>query len=293
VPSISSRQVMRRLGLSEDFRNDPAQSLKRLHDLTMQEMTEDRLFALSEYSYLHATTLLRTCRRAHLRTTRRRTYLGRHAPPPAECAEAKSYYVAASMYAFAFLFPEDSRTPPSGFDPRLRVAVDIYNLSITSAIEPVAGKVRTGESSYPFHLGVLHLSMNPEELHYADRELEDLVPAAQLAVRGLRNRYRQPGIGAPFVASAVRQEGASIPLRSARVPDRVKVPITVLIRYEDIANGLRTGSMRAPIEVYTETEVSEIEIAERAPRIRNDLRPRVRTRPFPAVELRNCGISPR
>jgi len=261
VPSIASRQVMRRLGLSEDFRYDPVRSLEQLHDLTVQEMTDDRLFALSEYSYLHATTLLRTCRRAHLKTSRRRTYLGRHAPPPAECAEAKSYYAAASMYAFAFLFPEDSRTPPSGFDPRLRVAVDIYNLSITSAIEPVTGKVRTVEVSYPFHLGVLHLSMDVEELHYADRQLEDLVPAAQLAVRGLRNRYRQPGIGAPFVASAVVQEGTSLPLRSARVPDRVKVPITVLIRYEDIANGLRTGSMRARVEIYTETEVSEIEIA--------------------------------
>jgi hypothetical protein len=261
VPSISSRQVMRRLGLSENVRHDPEQSLELLHDLTMREMTDDRLFALSEYSYLHATVLQRTCNRGHMEARRSRTYRGRNAPPLAECAKARSYFVAASMYAFVFLFPEDSRPPPSGFDPRLRVAVDIYNLAITAVVKPELGKVNTGEASYSFHLGILHLSLDPEELRYADGTLGNLVPAAQLAVRGLRNRYRQPGIGAPFVASAVRQEGEDLPLRSARVPNGVKVPITTLIRYEDLANGLRTGSMRGRFEIYTETEVSEIEIA--------------------------------
>jgi pimeloyl-ACP methyl ester carboxylesterase len=95
----------------------------------------------------------------------------------------------------------------------------------------------------------------------AGRRLSSLVPAAQLAVRGLRNRYRHPGIGAPFVARAVHVEGARVPLRSARVPDRVTVPITILVRYEDVEDGLRTGSMRGRFEIYTEGEASEVEIA--------------------------------
>jgi pimeloyl-ACP methyl ester carboxylesterase len=261
VPSISSRQVMRRLGLSENVRHDPERSLQHLHDLAMQELTADRLFALSEYSYLHGTILRRTCDRGRMEARRSRTYRSRNAPPPSQCERARSYFVAASMYAFVFLFPEDSQAAPSGFDPRLRVAVDIYNLSITSAIESAVGEIRTGETSYAFHLGTLHLSLDPEELRYADRILENMVPAAQLTVRGLRNRYRQAGFGAPFVAAAVREEGVKLPLRSARVPNRVKVPITVLVRYEDLANGLRTGSMHGRFEIYTENEVSEIEIA--------------------------------
>jgi hypothetical protein len=261
VPSITSRQVMLRLGLGDDFRRDPEGALGELHDLTMQEMAGDRLFALSEYSYLHGGALDRTCKRSRMEPKRRRTYRARNAPPPPECERARSYYVAASIYAFAFLFPEDAVQRPSPFDPRLRVAVDIYNLAMTSAISPQQTRVTTGEFLFSFHLGTLGLVLDPEEIRVGDRRLESLVPAAQLAVRGLRNRYRHPGIGAPFVATAVHEEGTSVPLRSARVPNRVTVPITVLVRYENVADGLRTGSMRGRYEIYTETEASEVEIA--------------------------------
>jgi hypothetical protein len=260
-PSIASRQVLLRLGLGESFRSDPEGALEELHDLTMQEMVGDRLFALAEFSYLHAVALQRTCRRVPMEQRRRRTFQGRNAPPRPECERARSYNVAASIYAFAFLFPEDADQRPSPFDPRLRVSVDIYNLAMTSAIAPMRGEVTTGEFSYSFHLGTLDLVLGPEEIRIGDRRLRDLVPAAQLSVRGLRNRYRNPGIGAPFVASAVHQEGAKVPLRSARVPDRVTVPITILVRYENVEDGLRTGSMRGRFEVYTESEVSEVEIA--------------------------------
>lgn len=261
VPSIASRQVMLRLGLGDDFRRDREGALEELHDLTMREMASDRLFALSELSYLHGAALERTCKRSRIEPRRRRTYRARNTPPPPECERARSYYVAASIYAFAFLFPENADQRPSPFDPRLRVAVDIYNLAMTSAISPGRGEVTTGKFSYSFHLGTLDLELDPEEIRIADRRLQDLVPAAQLAVRGLRNRYRHPGIGAPFVARATHAEGESIPLSTARVPNRVAVPITVLVRYEDVAEGLRTGSMRGRFEIYTEIEALEVEIA--------------------------------
>jgi hypothetical protein len=260
-PSITSRQVMLRMGLGDDYRRDPEGALGELHDLTMREMASDRLFALSEYSYLHGVSLERACKRSRTETKRRRTYRARNAPPRPECERARSYYVAASIYAYAFLFPDDADQRPIPFDPRLRAAVDIYNLAMTSAISPQQGEVTTGEFSYPFHLGTLDLVLDPEEVRMGVRRLKNLVPAAQLAVRGLRNRYRHPGIGAPFVATAVHEEGARVPLRSARVPNRVTVPITVLVRYENVADGLRTGSLRGRFEIYTEAEVSEIEIA--------------------------------
>jgi pimeloyl-ACP methyl ester carboxylesterase len=132
---------------------------------------------------------------------------------------------------------------------------------MTSAISPQQGEVTTGEFSYSFHLGTLDLVLDPEEVQLGDRRLRNFVPAAQLAVRGLRNRYRNPGIGAPFVASAIHEEGAQVQLRSARVPSPVTVPITILVRYEDVKDGLRTGSLHGRFEVYTESEASEIEIA--------------------------------
>jgi hypothetical protein len=61
----------------------------------------DRLFALSELSFAHA-----------------------------EESGNKSYYLASVVYAYAFLFPANSADAPSPYDPRLRLAVDLYNRGI-------------------------------------------------------------------------------------------------------------------------------------------------------------------
>ena len=62
-PSIASRHVTLRQGLADDWQVDPEGMLAELHAGTLTEWelngetTADRLFALAEYSYLHATKL--------------------------------------------------------------------------------------------------------------------------------------------------------------------------------------------------------------------------------------------
>jgi len=90
--------------------------------------------------------------------------------------------------------------------------------------------------------------------------LGDFVPAADLEVRGLRNRYRQAGIGAPFLAKLITQEGVELPLTSARVSTVLRVPVTVFVRYDDLSSGLRAGEFRGRIEIYTESRTTEIEV---------------------------------
>ena len=51
----------------------------------------------------------------------------------AEESGKQSYYLAAIIYAIAFLFPDDSKQRPHEFDPRIRTASDLYNRSLTSA----------------------------------------------------------------------------------------------------------------------------------------------------------------
>lgn len=263
-PSIASRQVLLRLGMAERLRSDPEAALAELHARMLAEMgldgktTGDRLFALAEYSYLHASKLGQACSRpVESRVKRSRK---QRSSRESVCESARAYYVAASMYAYAFVFPDDSRAPPSPLDPRLRTAVDLYNLAITSAIRQPAGKINPEDFSYSFHLGHLELEVDPEQLRYAGRLLGDFVPAADLGVRGLRNRYRHAGIGAPFLAKVIPQEGVELPLSSARVAAMLRVPVTVFVRYDDLSNGLRAGEFRGRIEIYTESRTTEIEV---------------------------------
>jgi pimeloyl-ACP methyl ester carboxylesterase len=222
--------VLSRLGLS-NFRADPVGTLAALHEATLEEMNEDRLFALAEYSFLHA---------QHRRS--------------------RAYFIAASVYAFAFLYPEDGSEPPNAFDPRLRTAVDLYNRSIARALVANSEELLP-EGVFPFHLGTLELSVDESGLEWGDRRLDHFVPAAELEVRGLRNRFRRAGIGAPFVAEAVSVPGRTLDAKSARVIEGVKVPVTFVIRYEDARAGLRSGKLRGTLGVYTERAATEIEIA--------------------------------
>ncbi len=233
-PSAASRQVLQRLGLSEAFGSDPEAALAELHQRTLEEMWPDRLFALAEYSFLHA-----------------------------ERTRQREYFVAASVYAFAFLFPEDGSEPPSEFDPRLRTAVDLYNRSVARALVSDEGEGILAEGTFPFHLGTLELELDERGLDWADRRLANFEPAAELQVRGLRNRHRRAGIGAPFVAEAVPVPGRTLDARSARVINGVKIPVTFVIRYADARAGLRSGELRGTLGVYSESVATEIEVAGR------------------------------
>ncbi len=233
-PSVPSRQVLLRLGLYERFKSDPEAALAQLHAHAIVELDPSQLFAAAEYSFLHASR------------TRDR---GR--------------FVAASVYAYAYLFPAEADALPDAFDPRVRTAVDLYNRSIAAALVSEQRKVAVREGSFPFPLGILELQIDSRGFEWADHRLTDFVPAAELEVRGLRNRYRRAGIGAPFVASPVSEPGRTVAIENARVLENAKVPVTFFLRYADPQTGLRTGEFRATLEVYSQDAASHIEVAGR------------------------------
>ncbi len=77
-PSEPSKRVLRRLGLLDRFDAEPAAVLAELHRGLTPQGDDDRLFALAELSFLHAD---RTGDRA--------------------------YFLAAAVYSWALLFPDD------------------------------------------------------------------------------------------------------------------------------------------------------------------------------------------
>jgi hypothetical protein len=100
--SPSARNVLRRWVLSERYDEDPAGAIAALHTIAADGRgDEDEVITLAEMSYLYA-----------------------------EETHQRPYFLGAPVYSFAFLSPEKGLAPPSPYDPRLRLAADLYSLGI-------------------------------------------------------------------------------------------------------------------------------------------------------------------
>lgn len=233
-PSVASQQVLLRQGLFERFSTDPEAALAELHARTLAEMNPDNLFALAEYSQLHAV---------------------RSGWP--------EYHMAALVYAYAFLLSDEGQVPAS-LDPRLRMAADLYNRSLASALVAAGGAAELASIGLPPHVGRIEIGFDPSGLHWAGRELRDFVPVSGLEVRGLRNRYRRPGIGAAFAASATARPGSELSAKDALVAERLRLPISFFLRIDRPRGALRDGVLHAQLELYNAREDDQIAIGARS-----------------------------
>jgi hypothetical protein len=227
--SFSARELIN-LNLYQRFDQDPQKALADLHSGLAPRGDEDRLFALAELSFLHA-----------------------------QNSGERSYYLAAAVYAYAFLLPGQRGTPPRGIDPRFRWAVDLYNQSLTQAAKSDEGAYAIpmgGTFKLPF--GELTVTFNERDLIWSGFRMKDFVPAADVEVRGLRNRYRTPGVGAALAASIEPLEGAG--KQSIRIPPRLKIPVTAFLRLDDPRAALTSGKLRGELEFYTPDSVRSLKI---------------------------------
>jgi pimeloyl-ACP methyl ester carboxylesterase len=228
--SFAARELMN-LNLYERFDEDPQKALAEMHAGLAAKGDEDRVFALAELSFVYAND-----------------------------SGERSHYLASAVYAYAYLFPGKDGTPPKGLDPRFRWAADIYNQALTRAAMlddreyPVP---RGGTFNLPF--GEITVQFDQNQLLWAGFRLKDFVPAADVEVRGLRNRYRIPGIGAPLSAKIEPIEGAASK-QSARIPPRMRIPATAFLRLDDPRGALKSGKLKGKLEFYTPDSARSLKI---------------------------------
>jgi pimeloyl-ACP methyl ester carboxylesterase len=228
--SFSARELMN-LNLYERFNEDPEKALAQMHSGLAAKGDEERVFALAELSFLYAND-----------------------------SGERSHYLASAVYAYAFLFPGKHGTAPKGLDPRFRWAADIYNQALTRAAmleereQPVP---RGGTFKLPF--GEITVDFDEKQLLWAGFRLTDFVPAADVEVRGLRNRYRIPGMGAPLAAKIEPIDGAASK-QAARIPPRMRIPATAFLRLDDPRGALKSGKLRGKLEFYTPDSTRSLKI---------------------------------
>jgi pimeloyl-ACP methyl ester carboxylesterase len=250
-PSAATEQFLHRLGLAERFDKDPAGALEQLRGQGTG-LSRDRLFALAELSFIYA-----------------------------QQENRQDHYLAAAVYAYAFLFRKDGAIDDP-LDSRTRLAADLYNFGLGLALAVPAAPAETNDRptiagrtsaeaeatevtltdrtlSLPF--GLLELRGNASEFVWGGLQMNRFVSVGEFSIRGLRNRFRHPGIGAALAAE-VSQDGSGPEADIARkyIPKRVKVPVTAFVRLEDVSEGIATGQLRGRIELYPSDEALTVEV---------------------------------
>jgi len=224
--SVFTRNILLETNLANLYESDPEKALERLHDLAVSGSGgPPQLFAAAEASFLHA----------------ERT--GKH-----------PYHLAAALYAWAYLFPEDASEKPSPFDLRFQLAASLYNRGLTSALESAKERkivLEGGSLELPF--GQLYVSFDPNQLVWRGRRMTRFEPIAEFDVFGLQAHYREPGIGAPLAAVLE-------PLQRERQPGDLlhadlTLPVTVLLK----TTRSRTDLAWPPLEAALEIHVPEVD----------------------------------
>jgi pimeloyl-ACP methyl ester carboxylesterase len=226
-----SRIVLRRYNLVETYDTNPPLALARLRDVVVSGRGgNDELFALAELSYQHAVT-----------------------------ADSRPDALAAAVYAYALLFPADSEQQPQAIDPRYRWACDIYASGLTEALRDPDGRALSLQAgTYPLPFGTLAIDFDPAQLQWGSRTLTDFLPASEYEVQGMRNHYRQHGIGVPLAAKTVQvgTDRAS----DAFIAKRVRVPATVLLHLDEPRQQLAGSALQGRLELYAATDTEQVVI---------------------------------
>ena len=234
-PSLYSEHLLVRLGLTERFEENPDAVLAGLRgDGT--GLTREYLFALSELSFYHA-----------------------------EQSQNHEYYLASAVYAWAFLFAEPAELTADPLDPRVPLAANLYNVGLAQGLgDPESEKVLIEQGTRPLPFGSLEISLDPKSLLWSGYKMSRFISTGEFKVRGLLNRYRQAGIGLPLAAELEPAgEGPEAEAARKRIPPKVKVPVTALIRIDDVSATLASGKVPGQVEIYTAEAATTVDLGGR------------------------------
>jgi pimeloyl-ACP methyl ester carboxylesterase len=166
-------------------------------------------------------------------------------------------------YAFGLGSTDEGRLDP--LDPRLRLAANLYNLGLAQGLagaDEATVVLQPGPRPLPF--GRIEISVDDQALLWSGYRMTRFVSLGEFKVRGFLNRYRQAGLGAPLAAELQPAGGPDAEEARKRIPPRLKVPVTALLRIEDVFAGIATGNLRGRIEVYAADAATTAEIGGRS-----------------------------
>ena len=231
-PSRRSHNMLYERNLAARYRKDPKGALADLHaELVAGRLSQSDLGCLAELSFHQA----------------------------GKKDGGSPYYLAAAIYAWAYLFPDDARDRPDQYDPFVRLAIEIYNRGLTQGFKS-DGRVDLRSGTYALPFGTLDVQVDDASLAWNSHQLWDFYPLTDIEVTGFPTYYRWAGLGAPLAAKVVPN-----PKDVDLLGPRIRVPVTAILRPKGLMQGLRDGTVHGRIDAYpgygnTKIKIGDLEV---------------------------------
>ncbi len=241
--STFTRQTLRQYDADASYPNDLDGAADRLHAHACKDPLPGLLFALAELHHLRGERLRRT-----------------------DTAAACAAYHLSAGYAFHHLFGEKK---PEPFDPRFRMACDLYNAGVARLLaaagslgqfDPRGRLVLPLDPPLPLEVGHVGFDYRPEEFG-------PLLPCAEYRVVGLTNQHRTYGLGVPLIGS--RDPAASVPDHGFH-PHKANYPVTAFLSFEGGVAGLRSRQA-GRLELINPLTTRSVEVKGRRVPLEGDL----------------------
>lgn len=246
--SLRTEQLLRRYDLEVAFRKDPTSVLKALDAQIRRQPTPDAVFALAELCFLSGERAEKHSKQAAL-----------------------SFYAGTVAYAYFYLFDDNVAAFHSPYDPRFRLACDLYNRSLKKCIRLAQNqqirledslRVEFADSSLDIQIVRHGLLWDPEDIdHY---EFAD-----DYEVLGLANHYHNFGLGVPMIA--VRKQDKEIDPSERFYPKEHSFPVTAFLRMNCGVADLGISDRVATLELYDPSRIQEIVVDEHSVPLEADL----------------------
>ena len=169
----------------------------------------------------------------------------------------------AAVYAYALLVSETGtrldRSTARALGGRH------HNRGLTRGLStPVEAEVVLEESTLPLPFGELVLATDQANFFWGGYQFKRFIPVGEFVVRGLSNRYRQAGIGAPLAAELEPVDsGQAAEAARKRIPQRTKVPLTAFLRIATQRRGIVAGMVEGKLELYAADQASTVAVGGR------------------------------
>jgi pimeloyl-ACP methyl ester carboxylesterase len=275
--SPRSLQTLRQWDLAQLYNDKPDDAIAKLHAVVLRDPQPELVFTLAEMNYVR----------------------GRKAEKH-DCARATAYYYLCAGYAYHYLFDEPPRPAPdmetsrkvsaptgetpdppptpaaprsSIFDPRFRLACDLYNAGLAKLI---AAAQRVGQldprhqllmptpDGHDFTFSVLH-----DGFTWKPEEFGKLLVCSDYSVVGLANQHRSYGLGVPLIATR-NLNGSKEDAARAFYPHEACFAATAFFRFEGTLADL--GSLRSGrMELYNPLRIQAIPVEGQTVPLETDL----------------------